>query len=70
LRTRSRNFGVGGATSVPITVSAVSEKPTGAAACLSMDCPELVGTGLTNAVTTATAAAAAIPASALFMRTA
>jgi hypothetical protein len=66
---RERNLGDGGATSVPITVSAVSEKPPFAARCTFRVSAELDAPGSTHAVTTATAAKAASPARALFMET-
>jgi hypothetical protein len=64
-----RNLGDGGATRVPITTSAVLEKPVFAALCVSGVSPELAGPGFTHAVTTATAAKVASPARALFMAT-
>jgi hypothetical protein len=54
---------------VPITVSAVLEKPVLGARYVSGVSPELYGRGLTHAVTTATAANTASPARALFMAT-
>jgi hypothetical protein len=63
LRIRARNLGLGGPTSVPITVSAVSEKPV-AERCRVAGAG-LVGPGLAYAVTIETAARTAKPESAL-----
>ena len=64
-RILARNRALGGATSVPITVSAVLEKP--ATARVSIADADVFGPGLTHAVTTATATIAANPASALLI---
>src|SRR6185503_3091982 len=60
LRIRVRNLRFGGAVSVPITVSAVAEKPVAA-------CAFVVGPGPAAAETTETAATATRPASSLSM---
>ena len=60
LRIRVRNLRFGGAVSVPITVSAVSEKPVTA-------CAFVAGPGPAAAETTETAATATRPASSLSM---
>jgi len=65
LRIRDRNLRLGGAVSVPITVSAVLEKP--ATARVSIADADVFEPGLTHAVTTATATIAANPASALLI---
>jgi hypothetical protein len=65
LRTRERNLRLGGAVSVPITVSAVSEKPV-ASPVLVASC-KFVGCGLAAAEAAEAAATATRPASVLII---